>query len=187
MSYRCLTRQIYQKGVYEITPIRQEDIRPIKEWRNAQIEILRQAAPLTDAEQERYWSQVLVPSFDEKHPKQILFSFLKEGECIGYGGLTHIDWEVGRAEVSFLLDPSRTQQPEHYQREFVLFLELLKECAFKTLRFHRLFAETFHVRPVHVRTLEFSGFRLEGILKDHVKVNGKHCDSLIHGLLNEEL
>lgn len=155
-------------------------------WRNEQIVVLRQQRPLTDKDQEFYWKKTIEPGFKEKQPQQILFSFLKEGNCIGYGGMTHIDWSTERAEVSFLLDPERAGDMKSYCEEFKIFLALLTEVAFQDLNFHRLFTETFNIRPEHIKTLEVFGFRLEGILKDHVKVKNQYYDSLIHGLVRNE-
>jgi hypothetical protein len=36
--------------------------------------------------------------------ESLLFSFLKNGECIGYGGLVHINWIDQNAEISFMID-----------------------------------------------------------------------------------
>jgi RimJ/RimL family protein N-acetyltransferase len=184
MEYRCLKKQIYQEGEWSIVPIREIDMAKIRDWRNEQIIILRQNHILSEEEQKNYWERVLKPGFSEEKPHQILFSYLKNGELIGYGGLTHIDWNSARAEVSFLLATDRKTQQATYQKEFALFLSLLKRAAFEDLKLHRLFAETFNLRPAHVEVLEKAGFALEGTLKDHVRIENNYYDSLIHGLLN---
>lgn len=186
MIYRCLNRQEYERGPYRIVPIREEDMEKIRQWRNAQIAILRQSKPLSIEDQRSYWKETLSPSFDSLHPKQVLFSFLHLGGCIGYGGITHIDWEAKRGEVSFLLEPSRTEDGNRYRAEYMAFLSLLREAVFGDLKFHRIFAETFDVRPDHVAALEAFGFKKEGVLKDHAKVGEFFADSLIHGLINDE-
>ena len=56
-------------------------------WRNEQIYHLRQAKPLTAEDQKNYFSNVVSKLYDQEKPAQILFSFLKDGKCIGYGGL----------------------------------------------------------------------------------------------------
>jgi RimJ/RimL family protein N-acetyltransferase len=186
MKYRCLNQQNFGEENYQIVPIRREDMGLIKQWRNEQIDILRQSRELSDEDQSKYWKVVIAPGFQEQNPKQLLFSFLHKGKCIGYGGLTHIDWDAKRGEVSFLLETRRTKDEKSYQIEFLVFLELLKRAAFGDLNFHRIFAETFNVRSVHLATLEHFGFKYEGTLKDHVRVRGEYCDSLIHGLIKNE-
>lgn len=166
---------------YSLRPIKKENMNAIKEWRNAQIRYLRQKQKLSDHDQEKYWKEVLLPSFSLEKPEQVLYSFFKDEAFIGYGGLTHIDWQSKRAEVSFLMDPARVNT---YQEDFKAFLVLLKDKAFKEIGLHRLFTETFDIRPLHVKVLEESGFRAEGRLKDHVQIEGNYVDSLIHGCVN---
>ncbi|NGX43034.1 MAG: hypothetical protein K940chlam7_01325 [Chlamydiae bacterium] len=185
MNYACLAKQAYQDPPYQIIPIRRRDMSRIKEWRNEQMDCLRQDQPLTDVDQERYWSQTIEPSFSLEEPKQILFSYLLEEACIGYGGLTHCDWGDKRAEVSFILQTDRTEDPVLYEKEMIIFLTLLKKVAFQDLKFHRLFTETFDIRPHHISILEKFGFLQEGRLKEHVMINGKYVDSLIHGFLRK--
>ena len=85
-------------------PIRVEDKYDIMKWRNEQIFHLRQDVKLTKQMQNLYFKDNILPSFDEEHPTQILFSILKDKRCIGYGGLVHIDWINQNAEISFLMD-----------------------------------------------------------------------------------
>ncbi len=147
------------------------------------MDILRQAAPITAPEQQRYFKEVVTPDFRAREPRQILLSLLFEESCIGYTGLTNIDWRAKRAEVSFLLDPARAANPDLYRQGFGTCLELLSRTAFELLGFHRLFAETFDLRPLHVAILEAHGYRLEGRMREHVRIAGTWVDSLIHGLL----
>lgn len=187
--YICLSRQLFEdtKG-YGLVSLREEDLEPIRLWRNAQKDILRQNEEITPQKQLNYFHQVIHPSFSQKKPSQILFSFLlhdRHGHdnLIGYGGLTHIDWDNKRAEVSFLLDPLRTQDEQMYSSDFLHFLALLSEVASKELHLHRIFTETFSFRTHHMKVLEEAGFQLEGILREHVFKNGTWSDSILHGLL----
>lgn len=179
MTYVCLLRQEYEAPPCRLVPIRQGDLRAIMNWRNAQMDYLRQDMPLTDEDQARYWNK-LRATFQEYQPDEILFSFLEEEKCIGYGGLTRIAWSARNAEVSFLMDP---EQPG-YSKNFAIFLSLLKVVAFENLRFHRLYAETYDIRPEHVSVLEKNGFVLEGRMREHALAGGKWVDALIHGCLH---
>jgi len=184
-SYRALTTNEYCKDEYSIVPMREMDILDIKQWRNEQIDILRQNVPLTDHDQQEYYHKHVVPSFSETEPKIILFSYLKHALCIGYGGLTNIDWENKRAELSFLLQTQRCANAQQYHRDFSHFIELVKRAAFDELHFNRIFSETYDVRTDHILALEENGFVLEGRLRKHVLVRGHFVDSLIHGCLRE--
>ncbi len=180
-KYQCLNENLFFFPPYRIEPLRLEDMHAIKTWRNAQIDALRQVRPLTDEDQQTYYAEMVTRSFAEPKPRIILFSFLLGDQCIGYGGLTNIDWDAARAELSFLLDPERTRDHNAYASDFSAFITLVKEVAFEQLRFHRLFTETYDLRPWHVRVLAQSGFEFEGRMRDHVKINGRWVDSLLHG------
>ncbi len=185
MSYKCLVEDNYCYKAYSLVPLRKEDLSLIKEWRNAQMDYLRQKALLSDEDQNRYFRDVISPSFYADRPSLILFSFLYNDHCIGYGGLTNLNWEDARAEVSFLVNPERAANHDQYYRDFHAFLCLLKTIAFGELPLNRLFTETFDLRPRHVAILEENGFRLEGCLKKHVFINNRYVDALLHGLLRE--
>ena len=53
--YHCLQKQRYAIGDYILIPIRKEDIQSIKDWRNEQIDVLRQKKPLTEHDQINYY------------------------------------------------------------------------------------------------------------------------------------
>ena len=93
-DYKCLTCNKFRINDYQLIPLREEDIYKIKNWRNEQMDILRQKKVLTDADQEKYFKEYILPTFSEENPRMILFSFLGESDrLIGYGGLTNVDWE----------------------------------------------------------------------------------------------
>jgi RimJ/RimL family protein N-acetyltransferase len=185
--YKCLKKNSFKDHHgYQLVPIREEDIELIRFWRNAQLEVLRQKAVISFEEQQLYFQQVVWPTLIQQYPSQLLFSFLLNLDCIGYGGLTNIDWESSRAEVSFLVNPMRAENAHNYTCDFMHFLALLCQVAFGDLHLHRLFTETFAFRVEHIHILENFGFKREGVLREHVfKRNGWH-DSVMHGFLFEE-
>lgn len=165
---------------YRYVPLRREDIEPLRLFRNEQIDVLRQAAPISPAEQERWFADVVAPAHRHPRPPMILVSILDEDErFIGYGGLTNVDWAAGRAEVSFLADPRRAADPELYRRDLTAFVGFLADWAFGELGLNRLFTETYAFRDAHIEILEEAGFREEGRLREHVATG----DSVLHGLL----
>ena len=166
-----------------LRPIHADDIEAIRQWRNAQLEVLRQSKPITREEQERYFATHVWKSMMSAHPPQILVSCFEGNRHIGYGGLVHIAWEHKRAEVSFLLDPHRAADPSLYRRDFSTFLRLIGELAFRKRGLARLFTETYASRTAHIAILEESGFAREGVLRHHVWIGGRPVDSIIHGRL----
>src|SRR5690554_6293407 len=94
-------------GSYRIRTLAKEDMEDIRVWRNAQLSVLRQNRPLTEEEQQVYFREKVRPTLGKARPPHILVALDLNGERIGYGGLVHIDWEVPRGEVSFLVNPVR--------------------------------------------------------------------------------
>lgn len=178
--YKILKKQNFIFQNYKLVPIREEDMQLIKNWRNDQIGVLRQEEPITKEQQINYYNQVIKKSFSEEKPVLMLFSFLYDDSCIGYGGLTNIDWNIKNAELSFLVDTNRTSDPKMYENDFTSFLHLIFELAFDELNFTRIFTETYDIRPAHISILEKNGFRLEERLKQHKRINDILVDVLIH-------
>ena len=146
---------------------------------------LRQSEPLTSSQQEKYFTQVLLPSFDHEQPAQILFSYLKNGECIGYGGLVHISWIDKRAEVSFIMDTQLEQ--EGFSDHWLMFLTILEEVAFCELDLHKIFTYAFDLRPHLYPVLEKAGFRKEAELPEHCRFDGRFYSVLLHAKINRSV
>lgn len=185
-TYACLSKNTFQLHDYKIIPIREEDIFDIKDWRNAQITVLRQKYLLTDQAQKDYYNNIIKPLFTQHYPEQILFTFLHKCTRIGYGGIVHISWEDERGEVSFLVNPERTQDSSQYRKDFTAYLSLIKYVSFEILDINRLYTETYDSRPLHIKILEDNGFVREGIMRQHVIKNGNRIDSIIHGCLKQD-
>lgn len=184
-KYNCLQVSEFAYQDYQIAPIRPQDIMLVKDWRNAQLSILRQKEPLTEDSQRRYFETIVWPSLEQKQPQQLLFSLLQDQMCIGYGGLVHISWEDRRGEVSFLLNPVRAVDAVIYHQDFLAFLHLIKQVAYQDLGFNRLFTETYDIRPLHISILEEAGFRREGRMKQHVCLDGVFVDAVLHAHVRE--
>ena len=185
-QYSFLTNNKISFRKYSITPLRKRDIQKIRKWRNEQINILRQQIPLTKEIQFRYFANTIEKSFYKNKPDIILFSFLHDGHCIGYGGLVHMNWNSKRGEVSFVSNTIRTKSKIIYQKDFSIFLKLLCKISFDDMDLNKLTTETFDIRPWTIEVLEKIGFELEGKLKQHVNIKGKYVDSLIHKYLQEQ-
>ena len=179
MDALCVEREGYRYVV-----LRHADIEALRRFRNAQLPVLRQEVPLLPEQQEHWYASEVRPTHASTTPAFLLVSILEEGRFIGYGGLTHIDWTQGRAEVSFLVDPSRAGDPVRYRQDFAAFLAFLQHWAFEELGLVRLFTETYAFRREHLSILEESGFALEGHLRGHIRDPRdpeRRVDSLIHG------
>ena len=181
-NYFCLKQKVFYFEEYSLVPIRLEDKYEIMRWRNEQLYHLRQLKPLTKDEQDRYFSTVISKLFNKEHPAQILFSYLKNDVCIGYGGLVHINWHDDIAELSFIMDT--VLENKEFSLHWTNFLTLIQEVAFQHLHFHKIFTYAFNLRPHLYEILERNQFVKEAILKEHAKVENKYIDVFIHSKIN---
>jgi RimJ/RimL family protein N-acetyltransferase len=181
-GYSCAPGLQVVRGNLRLRPIHWRDREPIREWRNAQINILRQAEPLSAEAQDLYYRQVIEPQMLQTSPDQILVALEDEGDLIGYGGIVHINWPDLRGEVSFLSPPARSSG-DQLRADWLAFLELLTEVARRVLGFHKLTTETYEIRRELIETLEHAGFLSEGVLKSHHRIGDQWVDSHAHGLL----
>ncbi len=181
-SYNVLNNQKFSSDAFSIVPIRYEDRMAILKWRNEQVYHLRQDKPLTESDQENYFNRVVNKLFDQEKPNQLLFSYIQDGLCIGYGGLVHMNWIDKNAEISFVMNTKL--EKEYFSTHWKIFLKLIEEVAFIELNFHKIFTFAFDLRPHLYVPIEDSGFVKEAILKEHCFFNGTYKDVIIHSKFN---
>ena len=182
-KYICLQQQEQHLGDYSIVPLRYEDRFSIMKWRNEQIYHLRQARPLTENDQQRYFDNVVSKLYDNPKPDQILFSYLEKGVCIGYGGLVHINWIDRNGEISFIMDTQL--ETDHFAEHWSNYLTMLKAVAFDDLGLHKIYTYAFDLRPHLYTMLEANGYKREATLKEHCLFNGEYKDVVLHSLWND--
>lgn len=182
-KYICLQHQEQHLCDYSIVPLRYEDRFSIMKWRNEQIYHLRQARPLTEDDQQRYFDNVVSKLYDNPKPDQILFSYLEKGVCIGYGGLVHINWIDRNGEISFIMDTQL--EKEHFAEHWSNYLTMLKAVAFDDLGLHKIYTYAFDLRPHLYTMLEANGYKREATLKEHCLFNGEYKDVVLHSLWND--
>lgn len=186
MEYKVLNKNIFSRSNYAASPIREEDMESIRRWRNTQMDVLRQKRELTSTDQQNYFNNVVVPLFDLEEPDQLLFSFFKNSNLIGYGGLVHLSWMDKRAEMSFLVQPERYTDQNIYGEDWFNFIELMKELCFVEMKFNRLFTETYEFRKFHISIIEQADMKEEGRMRQHIFEKGNFHDSILHSILKEE-
>lgn len=178
MKYKILQNATFSKEQFSIVPIRYQDRIAIMQWRNEQIYHLRQIKPLTEEDQERYFTNVVARLFDQEEPDQLLFSYLENENCIGYGGLVHINWIDKNAEVSFIIKTDL--EKEFFKKHWNIYLGFIEKVAFRELDFHKLYTYAFDLRPHLYEAVESAGFTKEAILKEHFLHRGEYKDVVIH-------
>lgn len=181
--YRHLPSLDLVHGAFALRCVEDDDIEPIRQWRNAQMEVLRQTEAISPEAQRAYFDRAIWPQMELEKPETILVTVLRDGEMIGYGGLVHCAWEHARAEISILFSPAIVAQDREYWGCLMAFLAMIEEIAFDRLRFNRLTLETYAIRDFHIGVLEDAGYVLEGRLREHVWIAGEPADSLLHAKL----
>jgi RimJ/RimL family protein N-acetyltransferase len=184
-NYSILNQQKFSIARFSIVPIRYEDRYLIMKWRNEQMYHLRQNQLLTEQVQDLYFTNVIAKLFEQERPGQILFSFLKDDICIGYGGLVHINWVDLNAEISFLI--ATLLEKEYFEQYWTIYLSLIEEVAFVHLGLHKIFTYAYDLRPSLYSVLEQCGFQKDAVLKEHCCFGGKFIDVVIHAKLNPNL
>lgn len=184
-NYLCLSKSIFEDNSFALVPIRDEDKYEILQMRNEQMYHLRQAKPLTVADQEYYFKNVVSKLFDLEKPDQLLFSLLKDHKFVGYGGLVHINWIDRNAEISFIMKTALEQ--DNFEFFWISYLSLLNTIAFKELNFHKIYTYAFDLRPHLYPVLEKAGFVEDARLNEHCFFDGKFLDVVLHSKYNREL
>lgn len=177
-NYIALRKNIFVFGKYKLVPIRHEDRHKIMKWRNEQMYHLRQSQKLTREKQDKYFEEVISELFDQDKPDQILFSYLENENCIGYGGLVHINWIDRNAEISFIM--ATELEKECFQFHWQKYLGLIEQAAFKTLGLHKIYTYAFDLRPQLYQAVEGLNYNREAILRRHTHFGGKYIDIVIH-------
>lgn len=177
-SYKVLNKQIYKIDGFSLVPIRFEDRYDIMKWRNEQIYHLRQKTPLTETDQDNYFNNVVAKLFEQEFPNQLLFSFLKNDKCIGYGGLVHINWTDKNAEISFIMDT--ILENGRFSEIWCAYLVLLEQMAFEDLNLHKIYTYAFDLRPHLYDAFLSVGYREEARLKEHCLFENKFINVVIH-------
>jgi len=183
--YKVLNKQIFFSENYSIIPIRYEDRFSIMKWRNDQIYHLRQNKPLTVENQEKYFTEVIPELFKIKKPDQLLFSFLENDICIGYGGLVRINWNDKNAEISFIMKTEL--EKNNFEKYWLKYLELIEDLGFNELRLKKIYTYAFDLRPQLYPILLKANYSEEARLKEHCLFEEKFIDVLIHSKFNDKI
>jgi len=175
---------IYEFDGRYFGPLEKEHIYKLKSWRNSQMKILRQYTPLSNFHQKDWYTYI------KKDPNQVLFSIMikknNKLKLIGYCGITNIDFKNRRGEISFLVDPRRSENSVRCKKDFFSSLRMLCEYGFEELNLNRIFTETYNFRKLYIKILEKFGFKLEGELREQYFTESKYYNAQIHSILNKE-
>tara|TARA_Y100000310_G_scaffold342243_1_gene444552 strand:- start:9172 stop:9696 length:525 start_codon:yes stop_codon:yes gene_type:complete len=110
--------------------------------------------------------------------------FLKtNGELIGIVELGHLDWFNDKAGGEMSHNIKKEYQKMGFGLESAK--ALINYC-FKSMKLHKIYADTTPGNIGAQKLLKRLGFKLEGRIRDRRKIKGKWVDELDYGLLNKE-
>jgi RimJ/RimL family protein N-acetyltransferase len=121
----------------ELRPPSREDVEQVRLWRNEILYTLRTPYPLTNESQGVFYENVIC-SRDSNHRYWAIY----DGELIGFGGLTNIEWENGLAEISLILSADRRVQG--YGARSV---QLLLDQGFGNMGLKTIYGECYECNP----------------------------------------
>lgn len=126
-----------------LRPIVREDLPRFCAWRAAARSCLRTPFVLTLDQQIQWYEDVVCDRRATARYWAIEAVMFDAGvQLVGVGGLTDIEWENGRAEISLVLDPGQTRQG--YGRAAC---DLLLAEAFDAMRLETVGAEVYQSNP----------------------------------------
>ena len=158
--YSCLKSEYINNGLFKLQTVQKIHIEKIREWRNSQIDLLRQKEYVSKIDQMKYFNNNVWSELDSKTPNNILLAFTLNDKLIGYGGLVHISWKYLKAESSFILNNNIDHHSEKYKLYINNFFIMLKILAFNDFKFLKITSETFNHRKKHIKLLEEIGFKI---------------------------
>ncbi len=105
-----------------------------------------------------------------------------ENKVIGYRELCHLDWwDFDAGEIGIKINEAYRKRGFSTEASILL----INYC-FDKLKFHKVYADTDPDNKISQRNLKKMGFKLEGVIRERRKINGKWTDELDYGLFKNE-
>lgn len=122
-----------------LRPLTADDCERARQWRNQDRSGLRTPFPLTAEMQADFYQRTVCARLS---PHRYFAIAEGDGPMLAMGGLTNLEWENGRAEISLVTDPALRGQG--IGRASVA---LLLEEAFQRMRLARVWGECYDCNP----------------------------------------
>ena len=133
--------------------------------------------PMSQAQEENWFEAQLGDD-----GRRILGIETLDGVLLGNIGLHAINWKERYAELGIVIG-EKEYWNQGYGTDAVL---TLLRFAFQQMNLHRVFLRVFEYNRRAMNCYEKCGFMLEGRLRQTHFHDGKYCDTLIMGILQEE-
>lgn len=160
---------------YRFRAIERTDLPILRDWRNALMRNFRQWRYLSLENQEAWFKAI---SSSNEH---VMLAFEENHALLGVVGLTYINWQTRKAEVSIYIGPEH-QGKGHGE----VALAMLLDYGFKNLGLHRIFGEIFEFNQPNIELFTKLGFKLEGTMREAHFDDGRYWDTKIMAILEGE-
>ncbi len=107
---------------------------------------------------------------------------LHDGTRLGLTGLTDMDWKNGRCKSAGIRISPRVQSKGYATEAYITMFDY----AFNQLRFHKVMGSALETNKASLRLMEKLGYKVEGVLRDHVFKDGKYCNVVTTSILAED-
>ncbi len=162
--------------------IEQSDLSQILEWRNNSKlrRYFRECCEFNMDAQHEWYEKIS----SEKEFLMFAITRLSDGKMIGVGGLSYIDWVNGSAELPIYIGESDKYIDETFAPDAA---KVIIDYAFRELGLHRLYDRFHDFDQGKKKLLENLGFKFEGRLRKSYWAENCWHDSLIYGLIRDDL
>ena len=133
----------------------------------------------TSTNQQKQWFENIQ---SEKDTVRLSIQLIKDGSLIGYIGLWHINWLDRIAEFGFMIG-DKTNHNKGFGTEAT---RALLKYSFETLDLMRIYSFVLETNLASLRAHEKSGFKVEGLAREHAFRNGKRVNVSFLGVLRED-
>ena len=160
----------------KLRSIKTEELEIILCWRNSPgvRNNMYTQHEITLSEHQNWWKSV------EKNKTQQYFMYELKGVALGVVSFNKINAQSKNSSWAFYASPEATRGTGS-KMEF-----LALDYAFEQLKLHRLYCEVLCFNSSVIKLHEKFGFKVEGILREHHRVNDKYVDVSQLGILSRE-
>lgn len=168
------------KNKIYLASIEEENIEQLRLWRNdpSLRRYFRETKEISKKEQKRWYEDKVL-----NDPNQINFEIhsFDTKELIGHCGLCYINWINRTAEFTIYIGNSN-MRGRGYGTDA---LSALLNYGFIDLNLNRIWCEVYSFNDA-INSYRKLGFKDEGVLREHIYIEGKYYDTYMLGLLKKE-
>ncbi len=134
--------------------------------------------PNSEARMEAYYTSAM------NNPHIILLGIFDNKTNVHIGNITfsEINWINRRASISYIIG-NKNFMRKGLATDAVL---MMMQYGFNKLNFERIWAGSSELNIGSIKVLKKSGFKKEGVMRNHLFRNGKHCNVIIFGSIRNE-